>query len=151
MTYDNYRLIPLPLEGYDPDRMDFKLIINPLYMTAVWSDEEVVRAVAMDHGCRPVSRYEHRMSRSLVTPEQRVFEAIFPFRAVLEASGGGYPTLSLEPGGKLSLIGLGVCLALFLAGTWWRRRRLPKPGWIGLVALTGIYGLIAAGFLAREG
>ena len=28
---DNYRLSPLPLQGYDPDRMDLKLIFNPLF------------------------------------------------------------------------------------------------------------------------
>ncbi len=48
LTCDHYRLEHLPLDRYDPERMDFKLIFNPLYITAIWSDERVVRAVAMD-------------------------------------------------------------------------------------------------------
>jgi hypothetical protein len=68
LTYDNYRLIQLPLENYDPDCMDFKLLVNPLYRTAVWSDEATIWAMAMENAYRVIDRYTHRMSRAAVTP-----------------------------------------------------------------------------------
>jgi hypothetical protein len=36
ITYDGYGLIKLPLKDYNPDTMDLKLLINPLYRTAVY-------------------------------------------------------------------------------------------------------------------
>ncbi|MFP4348359.1 MAG: DUF4857 domain-containing protein [Thermodesulfobacteriota bacterium] len=78
-SYDGYRLIRLPIDTYDPDRMDFKLLINPLYRTAVWSDEARIRAVAMDaafsrwRGDRSVwmNRFEFCPAGSLITNKQK--------------------------------------------------------------------------------
>jgi len=39
---DNYKLLRLPLDNYNPDTMDFKLIINPLYGTAIYSDDHTI-------------------------------------------------------------------------------------------------------------
>jgi hypothetical protein len=150
LTYDNYRLIRLPLDGYDPDAMDFKLLVNPLYLTAVWSDEAVIRAVAMDLNDRPVARYTHPMSRATVTPVDRIYDILFPFTVHVDAHGAGYVGLSVQPGGAISLIGLFCCLVGY--GVWHRLRKkcLPRVGMLCLVAVTGLYGLIAAVFVASE-
>ena len=71
ISYDNYTLIPLPLDGYEPDSMDFKLIINPLYRTATYSDEREIRAVVMD-------RYRHVMPGAGHATAQRVFSCMLP-------------------------------------------------------------------------
>jgi hypothetical protein len=147
LTYDNYRLIRLPLDNYDPNRMDFKLLVNPLYRTAVWSDDTVIRAVAMDADFRIVDRYTHRMSRATVTPMQRVYQVLFPFSLHLEAGGGQFLRLSLRPGGWLSLIGLAVSLAGFALVRRLRQGRLPRAAECGLVAVTGLFGWIALSFL----
>ena len=150
LTYDGYRLIPLPLEHYDPDRMDFKLLINPLYRTAVWSDAITIRAVALDRDYRPLDRYTHRMSRAVVTPMQKFHEVLFPFSLHLDDGEGGFLRLSLRPGGWLSLIGLLTSLGLFAA--WFRIRRgyFPAAASLCLVAVTGLYGWIALIFLEAE-
>ena len=143
LTYDNYRLIELPLENFDPDRMEFKLIVNPLYRTAIWSDEKDIRAVAMDSQNRVLERYAHRMSRSRQTTVHRVYEACFPFVLQLDSPEGGFLRPALKPGGWLSSIGIGVCLAGFAALSLLRRRRLPGLGAFCLIAVTGVYGWIA--------
>ena len=149
-TCDNYRLIHLPLEHYNPDCMDFKLLVNPLYRTAVWSDEAVIRAVAMDSGYQPLDRHSHSMSRATVTPAQRFHEVLFPFSLRLDAENGSYLRLSLRMGGRLSLIGLLTSLVLFMVGFKMRKGRFPAVAGLCLVAVTGVYGWLAMGFLGSE-
>lgn len=150
LTCDNYRPIRLPLEDYDPDRMDFKLLVNPLYRTAVWSDDAVIRAVAMDSNYHPLDRYSHRMSRAIITPAKRLHEVLFPFSLRLEAENGGYLRLSLHMGGRLSLIGLLASLVFFTLGFRMHKGRFPDIAGICLVAVTGVYGWLAMSFLGPE-
>lgn len=146
LRYDGYATQALPLEHYDPDSMDFKMLINPLYKTAVTSNETTIRAVAMDGDCRPLARYEHRMSRADLaeTPAAEIFNALFPFSLRLDSSSRSYVTLDARPGGPLSLAGIAICLALCIVITRWRCGRFPRPAALGLVLLTGIYGLITS-------
>jgi hypothetical protein len=150
MTYDSYRLIRLPLTQYDPDCMDFKLLVNPLYRTAVWSDEKTVRSVAMDRDYKALTHYTHGMSRATVTPMQLLHKALFPFSLRLDDNGGEYLRLSVLPGGWLSLVGLILCLAGFTVTHRLRKGRLPNVVGLCLVAVNGLYGWIALSFLGSE-
>ena len=150
LAYDNYRLIRLPLEHYEPDRMDFKIVMNPLYRTAVYSDDTTIRAVAVDADYRPVGRYEHTMSRAKETVSKQVYEILFPFVIHLKQEGEGYLNLSLKWGGLVSLLGLLGSLACLFLWRRIRRRRRPHIAEICLVALTGVYGLIAVSFIGSE-
>ena len=150
LTYDNYRLALLPLTHYDPDRMEFKLIINPLYLTAVWSDDTTARAVAMNTDLQPAGHYTHRMSRATVTPMQRTYDALFPFTLHLTQNSRGYLRLSVRPGGIISLIGLLCSFGVYVIGYWFRKRHPPKIAGLFLGATTGFYGLIAVGFIGSE-
>lgn len=148
LTYDDYRLIQIPLDGYDPDRMDFKLLMNPLYRTAVYSDEAKIRAVAMDENYQPIARYEHRMSRAEKTSAQFVYKAIFPFS--LHIDGDRRLSMSLQTGSLFSLIGMFGSLAGFTVWRRVRRRQLPRISEACLVAVTGLYGLIAVNMIDLE-
>jgi hypothetical protein len=143
MTYDNYSLIPMPLKDYDPDRMDFKLILNPLYRTAIWSDETFIRAAVMDRDYQVLDRHVHRMSRAKVTPMERVHHLLFPFSIRLKVAHSGVLTWSFQPGNILSLFGILGCLIGYV---FWRRIRdkgWPGAGRLALLAVSGLYGLLA--------
>ena len=150
LTYDNYRLIELPLDNYDPERMDFKLIINPLYQTAIYSDETTIWAVAMNLDSQAIAHYEHRMSRAKITTAQRIYKALFPFSLHLKERSGGYLKLSLQSGGLKALIGIIGSIACFTVWCLIRRHRLPGIATIVLITLTGIYGLIAVNIVGLE-
>lgn len=149
LTCGDYRLVDLPLGGYDPDSMDFKLIINPLYRTAVYSDETTIHAVAMDADYNPLARYEHSMSRADKTPQRRVYAALFPFTLDLSPNRGGFVGLSANAGGVSALMGLAGSLVLYLLWNLARRRK-PSAAAACLVAVTGIYGLIAVNVLDEQ-
>lgn len=150
ISYDNYKLTPIPLKSYDPDRMDFKLIFNPLYRTAVYSDDAVIRAVAMDLNYQTLARYEHRMSRSNTTPAQTIYKAVFPFSVHLKEKDGGHLKLFARTGGWISLIGMIGSLVFLIIWRWIRQKRLPEAMEAGLVFLTGIYGLISLTIMEQE-
>lgn len=143
ITYDNYRLIPLPLKHYDPDRMDLKLIFNPLYCTAVYSDETVIRAVVLDKSFSPVTRYTHTMSRATVTPAVRIRNVLFPFTLDIGPTPtSGYVRIQFHRGSTWSLAGLCISALVFACGTILFTGRRPRGLKIIIVALTGLYGLI---------
>ncbi|WP_320045411.1 DUF4857 domain-containing protein [uncultured Desulfobacter sp.] len=144
LGYDNYRLTPIPLAGYDPDRMDLKLIFNPLYCTAVYSDETTIRAVAMDKNFTPVKTYEHTMSRATATAATHIREILFPFiLKVGPTQQSGYVTARLLPGSLWSFTGMGLFTLLFVAGSKMMTGAWPGSLPIIIITLTGIYGLAA--------
>ncbi len=147
---EGYGTVPLNLEGYDPDMMDLKIVTDPLYVTAVWSDRETVHGLAMDRSYNPVARFSRRMSRAERTTARDIYRALFPFVIELEHRGGGNMKLSLTSGGIWSLAGISLAvLALFLISTKGERRR-PRPYEIAIVAASGIYGLIAVTLIDSE-
>ncbi|PIE61025.1 MAG: DUF4857 domain-containing protein [Desulfobacterales bacterium] len=145
LSYDGYTITPLPLTQYDPDNMDLKLIFNPLYCTAIYSDDTVIRAIAMDRTFTPISSYTHTMSRATPTLANRVEDVLFPFWFRLGRSGSSaFIKVSMGFGSGWSLLGIIMCTLIFLGLNKFRKGRWPKTAPVVLVALTGIYGLIAA-------
>ncbi len=145
LSYDRYTIIPLPLKQYDPDTMDLKLIFNPLYCTAVYSDDIVIRALAMDRMFTPIKSYTHTMSRATPTTINRVEDVLFPFRLRFGHSGNSaFMGWGISFGSGWSLLGIMMCTLIFLGVNTLRKGRWPKPGFTIFVVLTGIYGLIAA-------
>ncbi len=151
LTYDNYALRHLPLQDYDPDRMDFKMIINPLYRTAVYSDDAVIRAVVMDSDYQPVARYSHRMPGAERTTAEIVLSFLVPFRINLADPTSGYVTLAFQSFGWHSLAALLGALLLYGLLALERHTR-GKALWLdgALVLCTGLYGLLTVLFLPLE-
>jgi hypothetical protein len=144
LRYDNYGLIPLPLAGYDPDRMDVKLIFNPLYCTAVYSDDTTIRAVVMDKNFVPIKTFVHTMSRAAMTGAGKARDLLFPFTLTLGTTlSSGYVTARIMPGSIWSLAGMGICVLLFTGGTKILTGQWPRGIRIITVAVTGVYGLVA--------
>ena len=148
IRYDDYALVDLPLKYYDFTTMDMKLIINPLYCTAVYSDEAVIHAVAMDRNYHPIATYQHTMSRAHHTAAKSLYAALFPFCFELKnIDGKGYIGISFSMGGRLALIGIGVGLLFITLWNYGRYRRFPGKLELCLTALTGVYGVITLLFV----
>lgn len=146
LSYDNYTLVPIPLEHYDSDRMDLKLIFNPLYVTAVYSDAATIRAVAMDKQFQPLASYTHAMSRATPTYAFQIHQFLFPFSLKPGTTEtDDYFRFHPALGDLSSLAGLVLCILIYGGFTFLHRKRRPDAGRLLLVAITGIYGLIAVG------
>ncbi|WP_200250389.1 DUF4857 domain-containing protein [Thiococcus pfennigii] len=138
-------LIPLALPGYAPERMELEILFDPLYRTAVYSDEERIQAVVMDRDHAVLDRYARTMAMAEPRLADRVFEALAPFHLTLREPTRRYLALTPAWHPVWSSV-LGSAAAVLLATAFLRQRGLaPRhaAGDLALVALTGLYGLVA--------
>jgi len=150
ISYDNYRLIPLPTPGYDPDAMDIKLIVNPLYRTVVYSNDKTVYATAMDPDYQTIASYKRDMPSSRETLAQRIFRALFPFSIQTKDHTSGYAAFDLLVNGRMGLIGIAVSVLIYLLISAPRIGLKATCPDLAVIALTGVYGLIAALIVGPE-
>ncbi len=151
ITYNDYRLIKLPLIDYNPDTMDFKLLINPLYRTAIYSDDHTIRAVAMDKMYQPVAHYQRVMFSGKKAINDKIFEVLFPFSIKTKDNTSGYLQFDLIRNGCPALIGIFLSLLLGSIVMYKRKIKL-KNNWpdLAIIMLTGLYGLIAVTIIEPE-
>jgi len=153
LTTDDYRLIELDLPGYEPETMDFKIIFDPLHQTAVYSNERLIRAVALDKAYQPIAVYEHLMSRAISSPARKIGDLIFPFRLVLESETSRMlaPRFQVSPS-FFSGFGLVGLISVLAYGGLARLRHQRRPSLWPLVWVffTGLYGLIAGLIILDE-
>ena len=150
LSCDNYRALPLHLEGYDPDRMDFKLLMNPLFYTAVYSDDAIIHARVMDHDLTLIAEHSRTMSRALPTTATHVRAALFPFTLSLKADPGGYLWSHVILGGWTALPGMAASLILFVLFFRLRGKKRLHALEYCAVALTGVYGLLILAAMGRD-
>lgn len=153
LTTDNYRLIKLDLPGYDAETMDFKIIFDPLYKTAVYSDDRLIRAVAMDQDYRPIASHEHVMSRAAPGVGQRIGDYLFPFRLVMNSENSRMiePEFKLSPSALGGFMLMGILAALIYGGLYYyRHQRRPEALNLAFVFAAGLYGLIAGILILDE-
>ena len=151
ISYDDYRLIPLPVEQYQPDRMDFKLLINPVHTTAVISDAKRVYGVAMD------SAYQKKHSFSVerldpVGQGVRIArDILFPFQLTFEGPYRAHADFQLRLGSAWSFVGIAMAVACYiLIESRKKDRGRQKRTELVLVTLSGWFGCIALLFIGGE-
>lgn len=87
LLMSDYRLIELPVEGYDPEVCNVKMVCDPLYRTLVWDDGTIVRGAVMDREYRLLHRFEHRQSAATDTPAKRWGRRLFPLKLSVADDG----------------------------------------------------------------
>ncbi len=136
-----YQWVSLPVTDYDSTTMDLKIIFNPLYNTAVFSDDKHIYAVAMDKKFALVARYHHQMSRSRRDTARLVCHMIFPFILTDRKEGSGFIDIHFYSNGY-GLVGMAAAAFFYICLVKLRRQRI-APASFAIVFLFGIYGLLA--------
>ncbi len=149
ISYDNYRLIPLAIETYDPSQMDFKLLINPLYANAIIGTPVMVHGTAMDTSYKVLCNYD--LQRLDPTPAiiGAARDSLFPFQLCFENPYRGQAAPNLLFGGSWSLVGIiiaGCCFVLFTK----RKKQVVNKGELAVILVTGLYGLLAISLIKKE-
>ena len=144
---EDYAMIPLPLDGYDPGTMDFKIIFDPLYRTAVYSDDSVIRAVAMNEAYEPIDSFTYKMARGVRTWKHELRDFLFPFSLSLHSPLSRLLEPAIVFGTVLPATLFGLVLLIPYALLRRPRGRGRLASLAVLFAATGIYGVIAASFI----
>lgn len=101
---DAYKRTHIPVEFYNSENMDFKIIVDPIYITAVYSDDETIYAEAFKNSIESerlekVHSFSHKMSQSETSLYKHIAQTIFPFSLDLksEINTKGQIEFSLSP------------------------------------------------------
>ncbi|PLW76611.1 DUF4857 domain-containing protein [Cohaesibacter celericrescens] len=144
MGYGDYHILPLILPDYDPDTMELKIIFNPLYRTAVYSDKEVIHAVVMDKSYKVISHHARTMAMARPRLSETIWHVATPFSLQLAKGNSRYLSFIPQFHGWLAIIGnlLSFGIAVFFLKQ--KGTRISSSIFdLLLVGLTGLYGLIA--------
>ena len=150
ISYDDYRLIRIPADSFDPRSMDFKLIINPLYRTAVISSHKGIYGLAMDRDYRALHDFFLERPDREAGFAGRVRDFFLPFEITLTSERLDQAGLGLRTGGTWSAVGVITAVALLLVINRSRSRPTAKMDLL-VVILTGFFGLVAVGFIRDDG
>ncbi len=118
----DYTLTYIPTPEYASANMDLKLIMDPLFLTVVFSDAERIHALAYKNAgvlpseLAPIHSFEHKMSRSKETLLVDIAHVLFPFSLSLKDlhSSKGELRFELSP----HFVGLGFIFQLILAAAY---------------------------------
>ncbi len=119
---DGFRLSQIPTPNYISDQMDFKLIMDPLFITAVYADNKDIHAVAIANNpvlpshLEPLHSFTHAMSRGKSTMMTDIAHILFPFSLSFSDlhSNKGQWIFTPSP----NYLGLGLLLHVLLAGIY---------------------------------
>ncbi len=152
----DFKLTHIPTPNYVSSGMDFKLIMDPLFITAVYSDGTHIYAQAFNNAANlpsalePLHEFTHQMSRSKSTIVSKVADILFPFNLSFKDlhSSKGEWIVKLSP--MLLSFGLLFNALLAIAYGVFFRKNSPKRVLIqsGIIVVLGIYILIP--FLLME-
>jgi hypothetical protein len=144
ISCDGYRLITLPLSGYDARNVAMFIYGDLFFRTVTLQGEGWLQTVVMDRRYKVVDTYrEEWPTRDVRTPG--IWAAsIFPFTVNLTSDNSAYVGFGFRSGGIPALAGIAFSL-LVLFISLRVRRRSPVAHWfdVVLVACTGVFGLLA--------
>jgi hypothetical protein len=137
----DYRLVTMPLNKYDPTKMQLSLRGDLLNRLVTASSDASVEAVVMDRDYKFVDRYAETLIPREARPAGRLAAAIFPFVLDFESDNSGYLGFHMVRGNGL-VWGINLVLMGILSGCWRLRKqsltqRLPELAAVGLGGLFG--------------
>ncbi|MEA3295955.1 MAG: DUF4857 domain-containing protein [Patescibacteria group bacterium] len=144
ITYDNYKLIKLPLQNYDSDKMKFIFIADPLNRTIKFSDDDKSISVVTDRNYKLIDKFKIGSTAKENTITGKIERSLFPFKINTYSSNSHYVNFDFTINYLFGIISIVFSLIVFFIIN--RKKQYNyKENWfdIVIIALTGIYGLIA--------
>ena len=144
ISYDNYKLIKLPLTGYDIEKDIFALVGDQFFRTISLISSNQIRTIATDRNYKIVDRYEEMWKDNAQSSAGVVASYIFPFTLKLNDENSSFSNFHFNFAGTSSFIGM-IIFTILTYVLLLKRKISLKKGWFDLVLvlITGIYGFIA--------
>lgn len=146
LGYDDYELIRPPLDGFDPDTMEMRLVTDPFHRTFVYGDPaaDVVHCVVTDPDYQPVRTFDYQIETGESSLGDALAAVLFPFTLETSSSKSDYVLFAPVFGDARAF--LGIVASLGLLALLRARRSARGTGsvtdWL-LVAVAGPLGLAA--------
>ncbi len=137
ISYDNYRLIPLPSRMYKPESMVYSLFITPLSRTVIINMDDKVEAYKLDNNYQILRNFSFPIENNnqWIT---NIKKYLLPF--TLKKKDGYRHEYTLSDFSFLVLLANALFALLYLVVTF--KRKVPILHFI-IIGIFGIYGFIA--------
>jgi len=145
LTYDEYKPVELPTKGAYDSGKAILLITTDLFFRQVTLDkEDGIDVFVTDRDYNLIDEYHESWKTREEFPQGKIARAIFPFSISLNDGSTTYVGLYADWHFPLAWIGNIIALLIFVIFLKKEKRKLKKsiPELV-LVAVTGLYGLIA--------
>lgn len=144
LTYDNYKIIKLPLDGYNPDKMSLVFLANPIYRVIRYSGSESRVCVVTDKNYNLVDTYEIKVTPLSKTITGKIEKFIFPFTINTRSGRSKYVNFDVNFSGFQSTYGIIISLLICFFVKKYRRENLMHNFFdFIIIAVSGMYGLLA--------
>ena len=140
-----YDLQRLPVDGFDPETMAFKMNSDIFNKCITISGENWFKSVAVNDMYETVGTYEKRWEGLFERTEGKAFASLFPFEIKTKDTNSSYVNLfvSMSPGFRWVIANI-VCLLILIFVIRKRGCNIKSNATdLLIVALTGVFGLIS--------
>jgi hypothetical protein len=144
ISYDNYKLIRLPLDNFDMQKENFSFMGDQFYRTISLTSAKSVRSVVTDKNYKVIDRYEETWPGNYELPAGAVAATIFPFTLKLGDASSSFSNFYFKFSGLHSVL-ISLILTILTYFILRIRKISFKKGWFDLilVLISGIFGFIA--------
>jgi hypothetical protein len=144
ISYDNYKLIKLPLDNFNMQKENFSMTGDQFYRTISLTSAKGVRTIATDRNYKIVDHYQDNWLGNYDMPAGIVASWLFPFTLRLGDSSSSFSNFYFRFSEAHSWI-VSLFLTLLVYFILRNRKISLKQGWFDLIIVlfSGIFGFIA--------
>ncbi|MBC8400843.1 MAG: DUF4857 domain-containing protein [Candidatus Marinimicrobia bacterium] len=142
ITYDNYKLVKLPLNAYQLDKTNLRWMGDIFYRTFWQMNEGEIHVIVTDRDYEIVDEYRETWETREDWISGKLAKVLFPFTITLLDGSSVYLNTYFEISSMFALVGILIALGLYVALALYLKKPL-SPIDLVIVAITGLYGLIA--------
>jgi hypothetical protein len=152
ISYDDYKLIRLPVNDFIADEMDFLFSIDPIYRTLKYFNDQELKCIVTDKDYKIIDTYETSWLPKTEWTRSKIAVSLFPFQVERENARTDYILFNLKFNGWLAFIGIFLALGITMTVKTVIYRENLKENWFDLliVAVTGLYGALAVLLIRPE-
>ncbi len=151
ISYDNYKLIKLPLKNYNYRYSQFRMQGNPLYRIFTVTNETSIDVIVTDRKYNFIDEYKETWANKYSSAAGKILNAFFPFTLELTSTKSEYVDFYWHFSDFTALIGMLFSLIVYFIVQFRKKEEATKCmlDYV-IVFFTGIYGLIATLLIRDE-
>ncbi len=152
ISYDNYKLIELPSDGYNLKNTQLIFKGNILYREIHFIKQNSIKTIVTDRNYKIVDTYYEKWETNKESTTGTIEQALFPFSLSLTDINNSYINFYFKVSDFPFLLSNIVLLlvAIVLFATKFKRNNSTKIFDLIIVLVTGLYGLIAVLLIRDE-
>ncbi len=151
ISYDQYKLIPLPAKNFDADKMKLSLFVDPLNRTIRYTGSQGYHAAVTDTNYHLMNSYTIKRTPRDERLVGKIEQVLFPFQIKNISPYTAFIHFKVELHSWLSLIGIMIALAITFSVKKSRKENI-RENWgdFVVVALAGLFGCLAVLIIKPE-